>query len=502
MVFNGHTQNGFHDGSKTDDYSFDERGNLVLDHNKSIKTIKYNHFNLPDNVDFGDGKIVSWVYDARGNKLSKLVQEQGITEFKENYSGIIRYKSSQLTTQINVFPNEINYLHKNASNRYVANYFIKDNRLSNRVIIDEFSNIIDELHYYPFGSDINMSNTQSISNDNVYKFNSQEQEQLEFGKNKSTNWYSYEARNFDPFLGKWLQVDPLTEKFPAWSAYNYSYNNPINMIDLDGRSPDPIVRLIGLSENTSLEVLESGTWRIYNLQENGAIKHLANFKGLEWQYQVDPMLAWAIGNTKSLSVGLPGNKSFYGYGNEFYDVTGYRFTGGVVDLEWLQQQPTLSSYIDRAEGINEGINAIGGAANKQFGNAFLAAGALQVYKQLGNLSGPELVRNAIRTGTGQSINKGWISKDIYSFLGKKNPKLREAFEEALQKGSSTHGKSSGIKYLSSNQKHNGIHYDYELKLKINSKYGNHRLYGNIVEWVNPKGVKEQIIRFDYYAKSH
>ena len=37
----------------------------------------------------------------------------------------------------------------------------------------------------------------------------------------------------------WLSVDPLAEKFPAWSPYNYTMNNPINLIDPDGRAPEP-----------------------------------------------------------------------------------------------------------------------------------------------------------------------------------------------------------------------------------------------------------------------
>lgn len=33
----------------------------------------------------------------------------------------------------------------------------------------------------------------------------------------------------------WYGVDPIAEKYPAWNPYNYTMNNPIIMIDPDGR---------------------------------------------------------------------------------------------------------------------------------------------------------------------------------------------------------------------------------------------------------------------------
>ena len=48
---------------------------------------------------------------------------------------------------------------------------------------------------------------------------------------------SHEAKS----VQLWLSIDPLAEKFPAWSPYNYTMNSPVNLIDPDGRSPkDPI----------------------------------------------------------------------------------------------------------------------------------------------------------------------------------------------------------------------------------------------------------------------
>jgi len=38
----------------------------------------------------------------------------------------------------------------------------------------------------------------------------------------------------------WYGFDPLTEEYPDWSPYNYILNNPVRLVDQDGRKPgDP-----------------------------------------------------------------------------------------------------------------------------------------------------------------------------------------------------------------------------------------------------------------------
>ena len=36
---------------------------------------------------------------------------------------------------------------------------------------------------------------------------------------------------------RWLSIDPLAHKFAAWSPYNFVMNNPVYMVDPDGRAP-------------------------------------------------------------------------------------------------------------------------------------------------------------------------------------------------------------------------------------------------------------------------
>lgn len=55
----------------------------------------------------------------------------------------------------------------------------------------------------------------------------------------------YGARYYDPKISVWLSVDPLAHKYPSLSAYNFVANNPVHLIDPDGRSIDWGANLFG-----------------------------------------------------------------------------------------------------------------------------------------------------------------------------------------------------------------------------------------------------------------
>ncbi len=58
------------------------------------------------------------------------------------------------------------------------------------------------------------------------------------GVKSCVNWYDYGARFYDPALGRFHCIDPFAEKYYGINPYNYVANNPVKLIDPDGREWD------------------------------------------------------------------------------------------------------------------------------------------------------------------------------------------------------------------------------------------------------------------------
>ncbi len=91
-----------------------------------------------------------------------------------------------------------------------------------------FSTEISSKTVYPFGSVMNTRNWAASSY--RYGFNGKEDD-------AETQTQNYGMRIYNPSLGKFLSVDPLTNDYPWYTPYQFAGNMPINAIDMDGAEP-------------------------------------------------------------------------------------------------------------------------------------------------------------------------------------------------------------------------------------------------------------------------
>jgi RHS repeat-associated protein len=94
---------------------------------------------------------------------------------------------------------------------------------------DEFTAYISPAEEGGGGGD--GSGSSSLNGGYRYGFNGKENDNEVKG---TGNQQDYGMRIYDPRLGRFLSVDPLTKSFPTLTPYQFSSNSPIANVDLDG----------------------------------------------------------------------------------------------------------------------------------------------------------------------------------------------------------------------------------------------------------------------------
>jgi RHS repeat-associated protein len=137
--------------------------------------------------------------------------------------------------------------------------------------------LVEEYNYYPYGLVFGASSASSTIKKTDYLYNGKELQHNEFGQGNGLELEDYGARLYDPQIGRWHQVDPLSYKYLSFSPYNYCIANPTNSIDYDGR--DIIVLNApkgagGLGHGAVLIGNDKTGWLFYS--KNGTYSHFSS----------------------------------------------------------------------------------------------------------------------------------------------------------------------------------------------------------------------------------
>ncbi|WP_165806676.1 RHS repeat domain-containing protein [Chitinophaga parva] len=264
------------DGQADGNYEYDAIGNLVKDQQSSIDEIRWTVYGKISDIHKtnGDGTTIHYTYDVSGNRISKTVNgvltwyvrdatgnvmsiytrgdnsvngghltqtetgiygssrlgvEQGKKDLEQAAAGVTGSTDSGLLFN---FPRgqKMYEVGNHLGNVLATVGDVKLPESTDNVTVTGFEpKVRSAQDYYPFG----MQEPGRIFSNAVYRygFNGKENDNEVKGEGDQQD---YGMRFYDPRVGKFLSIDPLTRSYPMLTPYQYASNGPIENVDLDG----------------------------------------------------------------------------------------------------------------------------------------------------------------------------------------------------------------------------------------------------------------------------
>ena len=121
---------------------------------EKLADIQYNFINLPSRIEFENGHVISYLYDADGIKL-RTTHIIGSDTTVTDYCGNVIYENGIPVKLLT----EAGYVTL-ADSKY--HYFVQDHLGNNRVVVDQSGNVEEVNHYYPFGGLLSSSVSNAV----------------------------------------------------------------------------------------------------------------------------------------------------------------------------------------------------------------------------------------------------------------------------------------------------------------------------------------------------
>jgi RHS repeat-associated protein len=267
----------------TGNYKYDSIGELVGDAASNITGITWTVYGKIASITKSTDTVIKYTYDPSGNRISKRVvhgSDSTVTWYVRDAQGNILsvytygdptvnggalaqteldiYGSSRLGTWKRVVPvsNLDSTIHNPFPNSGDSITFTRGNKLfeltnhlgnvlatisdkrygvsaDDSTVVYYNPEVVGANDYYPFGM---QQYARTFTEPNVgnyrFGFNGKENDNEVKGVGDQQD---YGMRVYDPRVGRFLSVDPLTSKYSDLTDYQFASNSPVANVDLDGK---------------------------------------------------------------------------------------------------------------------------------------------------------------------------------------------------------------------------------------------------------------------------
>jgi RHS repeat-associated protein len=481
------------DAQGQSNYGYDEIGNLVRDDQEHITNITWTVYgkiaSITKDIDgqtTTDDVLIEYTYDAAGNRITKAVTTHpmaGSTSTKTtiyvrdatgnvlsiyerekadgiaqalNQSEIDLYGSSRLGmltshAVIDVpqpmdggFPagifrtftrgEKLFELSNHLGNVLVTVSDKKIGHSSNGTTIDYYeADVARANDYYPFGS--LMPGRKFAANSSYrYGFNGKENDNDIKGEG---NQQDYGMRIYDPRLGRFLSVDPISKQYPELTPYQFASDRPIDGIDLDGLEHKVVNRYYNMEISNGkavLTYLRTETHTVSQTYFDDFLDWFTNISGQGKMVEKDEVQYWAVRNGKATGnagwIPLSSFEGLQAWANEIAKIE----NGDKDAIAASNQQQLLvgvgSVILTRGLSLfggmfqksDEGSTSPNSLTNKQYNTANsqslkLAGRSIIVDENLSPKLVSELQANGYNVKT---FAKGTLDADIITYAEKNN----------------------------------------------------------------------------------
>ena len=275
------------DAQTAGNYAYDSIGNMVKNKADSIASIGWTVYGKISRIVKDDSTVITYTYGPDGNRISKMIIKPGSADtartwYVRDASGNVMsvYESGKASvnvghltqselhlygsSRVGLLRRSLDVAYQSGTNPDPAKItmpllgtgdsvtFVRGDKLfelsnhlgnvlvtlsdkklgisSNNNTVDYFNpQVVSAQDYYPFGM---LQPGRSVNTGGYrYGFNGKENDNEVKGEGEQQD---YGMRVYDPRLGRFLSVDPLTYSYPYYSPYQFAGNIPIAAIDMDG----------------------------------------------------------------------------------------------------------------------------------------------------------------------------------------------------------------------------------------------------------------------------